>query len=58
MPTANDRGNARKMILKTPRLILRPFAANDLDCMAELKWTAARRRGCRRAQHVEYEGTV
>jgi ribosomal-protein-alanine N-acetyltransferase len=37
MPAANDRGyNARKMILKTPRLILRPFAANDLDCMAEL----------------------
>src|SRR6478736_9388958 len=36
MPTANDRGNARKMILKTPRLILRPFAANHLDCMAEL----------------------
>jgi [ribosomal protein S5]-alanine N-acetyltransferase len=24
------------MILETPRLILRPFAADDLDCMAEL----------------------
>jgi [ribosomal protein S5]-alanine N-acetyltransferase len=34
---ANDCGyNARKMILETPRLILRQFAADDLDRMTEL----------------------
>jgi ribosomal-protein-alanine N-acetyltransferase len=41
MNAANCRGQrprlqTRKMILETPRLILRPFAAEDLDRLAEL----------------------
>jgi ribosomal-protein-alanine N-acetyltransferase len=33
---SDDRGTRGKMILETPRLILRPFAADDLDRMTQL----------------------
>ena len=36
MPRPTTRLQRGKMILETPRLILRPFAADDLDRMAEL----------------------
>src|SRR5437762_11723675 len=36
MPRPTTRLQLGKMILETSRLILRPFAANDLDRMAEL----------------------
>ena len=36
MPRPKTAAKRGKMILETPRLILRPFAADDLDHMAEL----------------------
>jgi RimJ/RimL family protein N-acetyltransferase len=36
MPRPKTAAKRGKMILETPRLILRPFAADDLDRMAEL----------------------
>jgi RimJ/RimL family protein N-acetyltransferase len=36
MPRPGIAAQGGKMILETPRLILRPFAADDLDRMAEL----------------------
>ena len=36
MPRPKTAAQRGKMILETPRLILRPFAADDLDRMAEL----------------------
>jgi len=36
MPRPRIAAQGGKMTLETPRLILRPFAADDLDRMAEL----------------------